>query len=177
MATQVQFRRGTTTQHVTFTGAVGELTINLSNIALRVHDGITTGGVEMARRDLLNVDGNINISNANVTMGNLTVLTRATLSNVRYPTNRGTTGQILTTDGVGNAYWANGGATPAGANYYVQYANAGQLASSINFQFDNPNSNLLLGANIIPRVDNFTRHWTSKLKLAKPVYRWCYSFC
>lgn len=154
MATQVQFRRGTTTQHVTFTGAVGELTINLSNIALRVHDGITTGGVEMARRDLLNVDGNINISNANVTMGNLTVLTRATLSNVRYPTNRGTTGQILTTDGVGNAYWANGGATPAGANYYVQYANAGQLASSINFQFDNPNSNLLLGANIIPRVDN-----------------------
>ena len=54
MATQVQFRRGTSAQNNNFTGAEGELSVNLSNKSLRLHDGVTAGGFEIARKDFTN---------------------------------------------------------------------------------------------------------------------------
>jgi len=48
MATQIQLRRGTTAQNNSFTGAAGELSVNTSNNTIRVHDGITLGGSELA---------------------------------------------------------------------------------------------------------------------------------
>jgi len=45
MATQVQFRRGSTAQNDAFTGAVGELTVDTSLYVLRIHDSVTPGGV------------------------------------------------------------------------------------------------------------------------------------
>ena len=48
MPTQVQFRRGTTAQNNSFTGAAGELSVNTSNSTIRVHDGSTAGGSELA---------------------------------------------------------------------------------------------------------------------------------
>ena len=48
MPTQVQFRRGTTAQNNNFTGAEGEITVNTSNNTIRVHDGATQGGFELA---------------------------------------------------------------------------------------------------------------------------------
>ena len=44
MSTQVQFRRGTTSQNNAFTGAAGELTVDTDVWALRIHDGTTAGG-------------------------------------------------------------------------------------------------------------------------------------
>jgi hypothetical protein len=44
MPTQVQFRRGTTTQNNSFTGANGEISIDTTLKVLRVHDGSTAGG-------------------------------------------------------------------------------------------------------------------------------------
>ena len=44
MAIQIQLRQGTTTEHNTFTGAVGELTYDTEKKQLRVHDGSTVGG-------------------------------------------------------------------------------------------------------------------------------------
>jgi len=44
MATQLQLRRGTTTQNNNFTGAVGELSIDTTLKQVRVHDGSTAGG-------------------------------------------------------------------------------------------------------------------------------------
>jgi hypothetical protein len=44
MATQVQFRRGTTTQNNAFTGAIGEITYDTQVKTLRLHDGSTAGG-------------------------------------------------------------------------------------------------------------------------------------
>jgi hypothetical protein len=44
MATQVQFRRGTTTQNNAFTGAIGEITYDSEAKTLRLHDGSTAGG-------------------------------------------------------------------------------------------------------------------------------------
>ena len=47
MPTQVQFRRGTTTQNNAFTGAAGELSVDSTLTTLRVHDGSTAGGVAL----------------------------------------------------------------------------------------------------------------------------------
>ena len=57
MATQVQFRRGSTAQNNTFTGAEGELSVDTTIKTLRVHDGATQGGFEMAKKDLSNHAG------------------------------------------------------------------------------------------------------------------------
>ena len=48
MAIQIQLRQGTTTEHDTFTGAVGEVTVDTTNKTLRVHDGSTVGGTRLA---------------------------------------------------------------------------------------------------------------------------------
>jgi len=47
MATRVQFRRGTTAEHSTFTGAEGEITVNTTKDTLVVHDGAVAGGYEI----------------------------------------------------------------------------------------------------------------------------------
>jgi hypothetical protein len=47
-ATQVQHRRGTTAQHTTFIGAVGEVTVDTTTKSLVVHDGATAGGIRQA---------------------------------------------------------------------------------------------------------------------------------
>ena len=58
---QVQFRRGTTTQHSSFTGAVGEVTVDTDLDTLRVHDGSTAGGVRLAKHSELGglADGSV----------------------------------------------------------------------------------------------------------------------
>jgi len=51
MATELQFRRGTTTEHDSFTGAQSEVTHDTDRNALVVHDGSTQGGHPVARFD------------------------------------------------------------------------------------------------------------------------------
>ena len=48
MAIQLQLRKGTATEHDTFTGANGEVTVDTTNKTLRVHDGSTVGGTRLA---------------------------------------------------------------------------------------------------------------------------------
>lgn len=52
MATQVQFRRGNTTQTNTFTGAVAEVTVDTDKNVVVVHDGSTPGGTPLAKEVL-----------------------------------------------------------------------------------------------------------------------------
>lgn len=47
MTTAVQRRRGTTAQHATFTGLLGELTVDTTDKVVVVHDGVTAGGSPM----------------------------------------------------------------------------------------------------------------------------------
>lgn len=49
MAIRIQLRQGTTTEHNTFTGAVGEVTVDTTKKTLRVHDGTTVGGTVLAK--------------------------------------------------------------------------------------------------------------------------------
>ena len=59
MAIQIQLRQGTTTEHNTFTGAVGEVTVDTTKDTLVVHDGVTVGGHPVAAR--ANADGTISL--------------------------------------------------------------------------------------------------------------------
>ena len=49
MATELKLRRGTTSDHTSFTGANGEVTIDTDKNTVVVHDGTTTGGFPLAR--------------------------------------------------------------------------------------------------------------------------------
>ena len=49
MPKQVQLRRGTTVQHASFTGAIGEVTVDTTLKIAVVHDGSTVGGVPLAK--------------------------------------------------------------------------------------------------------------------------------
>jgi hypothetical protein len=53
MAKQLQLRRGTTAQHSTFTGALGEVTVDTDKDTLVVHDATTVGGFSMSRESAL----------------------------------------------------------------------------------------------------------------------------
>ena len=81
MAIRVQFRRGTTNEHSTFTGVVGEVTVNTENKSLVVHDGSTAGGTEVIFKNLTDT-----------------------------PTDYGTASQVLTTSGSALS-WSSLGST------------------------------------------------------------------
>ena len=59
MAIQIQLRQGTTTEHNTFKGAIGEVTVDTTKDTLVVHDGVTVGGHPVATR--ANADGTISL--------------------------------------------------------------------------------------------------------------------
>lgn len=74
MTKRVQRRRGTTAQHASFTGVEGELTVNTTNKSVHVHDGVTAGGIQMARADLTNVsDANLNTALSGNTLASLVI--------------------------------------------------------------------------------------------------------
>ena len=58
MAKLLKLRRGTTSQHSSFTGAEGEVTVDTSKDTAVVHDGSQAGGRPLAREDLNNVANN-----------------------------------------------------------------------------------------------------------------------
>ena len=80
MAYAVKYRRGTTAEHASFTGAAGEITVNTTTNQLIVHDGVTVGGHAISA----GVSGG----------GGPSTLTDLNISD-------GTDGQVLTTDGTG----------------------------------------------------------------------------
>jgi len=55
MAKLLKLRRGTTSQHSSFTGAEGEVTIDTTKDTAVVHDGTTQAGRPLAREDMSNV--------------------------------------------------------------------------------------------------------------------------
>jgi hypothetical protein len=59
MATQVQWRGGSTAEHATFTGAAREVTVDTQKQTLVVHDGSTAGGEALLREDQANLPGSV----------------------------------------------------------------------------------------------------------------------
>ena len=62
MAKIIKRRRGSTTDHASFTGAEGELTIDLTKDTVIVHDASTAGGFPLAREDMSNVSGTVGLT-------------------------------------------------------------------------------------------------------------------
>lgn len=58
MARILQIRRGTTQQNDNFTGLSGEVTFDIDEKTLRVHDGETLGGFKIARTDQITPETN-----------------------------------------------------------------------------------------------------------------------
>jgi len=78
MPTILQLRRGTTTEHSSFTGAEGEVTVNTTKDTLVVHDGSTQGGFEIALAD----GSNVSVSTEQVQDAAATMFTTATHTNI-----------------------------------------------------------------------------------------------
>ena len=59
--TQVQFRKGTTTEHAQFTGANAEITVDTAKKTAVVHDGTDVGGFELqrARWEVISASGSL----------------------------------------------------------------------------------------------------------------------
>ena len=52
----LQIKRGTAVDNENYTGLIGETTMDMENNTVRLHDGETAGGHELARADMSNVD-------------------------------------------------------------------------------------------------------------------------
>ena len=86
MAKIIKRRRGSTTDHASFTGAEGELTIDLTKDTVIVHDASTAGGFPLAREDMSNVTDKVGLQQLKFSDG--------------------TTGQFLSTNGGGTLSFA-----------------------------------------------------------------------
>ena len=149
MSTQVQFRRGTTTQNNAFTGAIGEISVDTDLKTIRLHDGTTAGGGSVM---LNNVSAqtalNKTFSTGSVWQGTAVGLgyggtgssLTATAGAVAYSTASGlglsaagTSGQILVSGGTGAPTWvasssiSSGTATLATTATNIAGGSAGQL--------------------------------------------------
>jgi hypothetical protein len=78
MPTILQLRRGTTTEHSSFTGVEGEVTVNTTKDTLVVHDGSTQGGFELALAD----GTNVTVSTEQVQDAAAAMFTTATHTNI-----------------------------------------------------------------------------------------------
>ena len=133
MSRQVQLRRGTAVQHQTFTGLVGELTMNTTNNSLRLHDNVLNGGHEMLKADMSNVlissDGTFSLLD---NLGQVSVR----ITNVADPVDNqdvATKAWVLANIGnnVGNFTFNNGDITNIVDNYInLQASNYAQLESN-----------------------------------------------
>jgi hypothetical protein len=154
MATQVQFRRGTTTQNNAFTGAIGEITYDSEAKTLRLHDGSTSGGgavvVTLAGSQTLT---NKTLSTNSVWQGTAVALayggTAASLTavagGVMYSgasalaiSAAGTSGQVLTSAGTSAPSWTSqsaltvGTATTSTTTSNINGGSAGNLVYQID---------------------------------------------
>ena len=149
MSTQVQFRRGTTTQNNAFTGAIGEISVDTDLKTIRLHDGTTAGGGStMLNTVSAQTALNKTFSTGSVWQGNAVGLAyggtgsslTANAGAVAYSTANGlalsasgTSGQILTSGGLGAPTWvaassiSAGTATVATTATNIAGGSAGQL--------------------------------------------------
>tara|TARA_Y100000593_G_scaffold19676_1_gene39478 strand:- start:1236 stop:2456 length:1221 start_codon:yes stop_codon:yes gene_type:complete len=88
MPTQLQLRRGTTSQNNSFTGAAGELSVDTDLDQLRIHDGSTAGGISVpATGQAFGAAGNTSPATNTASFGNP--------ANVIIRTATGQTGNVI----------------------------------------------------------------------------------
>ena len=113
MAKLLKLRRGTTTQHGSFTGAEGEVTIDTTKDTAVVHDGSTTGGRPLAREDMNNVSGANIKSRLNAQITNGEVNNSAAIAGTKISPNFGSQ-NVSTTGTVSATSFSGSGANLTG---------------------------------------------------------------
>ena len=114
MAKLLKLRRGTTTQHASFTGAEGEVTIDTTKDTAVVHDGSQAGGRPLLREDMSNLPAG--------TIDNADVNASAAISGTKISPDFGS--QDITTTGkikFANVY-ATEGDLPSASTYHGMFA-------------------------------------------------------
>jgi len=133
MATQVQLRRGTSSENDSFTGAQGELTFDTTNKRVRVHDGATAGGFELKTEnssgDTLFADGEKAIFGAGSDLqiyhdGTQSIIHDAGTGNLRI---KGTDITIQDADGNGFISMIDGG---AGGTVFLKHLGSNVLTTT-----------------------------------------------
>ena len=115
MAKQLQLRKGTATEHNTFTGANGEVTVDTTNKTLRVHDGVTAGGTPLLNASQL-VDSTTTVKGVTRFATDTEVANKSNVSAAVTPSNTATIAQ--STDlGVGQSWQDVTGSRAVGITY------------------------------------------------------------
>jgi hypothetical protein len=153
MATQVQFRRGTTTENNAFTGAAAEMTVDTTLTTVRVHDGTTAGGVALVNVSAAQTLTNKTLGNGNTWQGNAPTLAyggtgdnlTAVQGGIVYSTDAemaiglaGTAGQVLTSGGTAAPIWVTPSSLTVGTASTATSAEniTGGSAGYLVYQYD-----------------------------------------
>jgi len=156
MPTIVQFRRGTTAQNNSFTGAVGELSIDLDLDVIRVHDGVTLGGFPLvginAAQSLTNKSyaGSTVSVTGNITGGNISTAGQF-VTGVLSATGNITGGNVLTAGLISATGNITGGNILGGANVNAITHTGTTVSVSANITGGN-----LVTAGLISATGNIT---------------------
>ena len=108
MAKLLKLRRGTTTQHASFTGAEGEVTVDTSKDTAVVHDGSQAGGRPLAREDMNNVSGANIKSRLNAQITNGEVNNSAAIAGTKISPNFGSQNVVTTGNITGAVIYGDG---------------------------------------------------------------------
>lgn len=141
MSFAFQRRRGTTTQHSSFTGLNAELTVDTDKKTVVVHDGSTAGGVPLAKeRNPLNAQTGTTYTLAVTDKDGVVTASNAGAITVTVPPAVYAVGDRITViqKGVGQVTFAAGsgvtivstGDTPAAPALRAQYSGATVIAES-----------------------------------------------
>ena len=142
MSFAFQRRRGTTSQHSSFTGLNAELTVDTDKKTVIVHDGSTAGGIPLAKeRPSLNAQTGTTYTLAATDASKVVTATNASAITVTVPSGVFVAGDIITVinSGAGLVTFAasgttivSTGATPAAPAIRAQYAAAQVICTASN---------------------------------------------
>ena len=142
MSTQVQFRRGNTSQIAAFTGAVAEITVDTQQKTITIHDGVTPGGTYLSTKafaqaafDTANaaIGGAITFANVALTYSNTVGgIPNANTLDIGEPSINLNDGRMFIQ--LGNGKVVDISSTPVGNTYYVS------VNGNDNYQGTTPSS-------------------------------------
>ncbi len=124
MATQVQFRGGSTSEHSTFTGAAREITVDTTLNTVVVHDGSTAGGHPLANKHNPSFTGNVGIGTTSPSQ----ILSVGSTTGRIFTVNQGTANKTILNNDYALELRSNAG--------YQLIHNANNSAGSIAFQIN-----------------------------------------
>lgn len=126
-----------------YSGSWSCLEVTSANTANTIVSRDGAGLVNMSTANMTN----LKINNGALADVTLTAPVAFTSYSMVLPTTKGTSGQVLTTDGAApaNLSWTTVNTAPAGVNGQIQFNSSGSLGASANLNWDNINSRLGVG--------------------------------